>query len=119
MIIVHRIYSDAAGDTHFDEVTIPLKENGMIGSLSNAIAVDSIIFREVEPSYDWDFHTAPQRQFIILLDGEIEIETSLHDKKNFSGGDVLLVEDTTGKGHKTKNLKPTKRKSIFITLPEG
>jgi len=81
MIIVHRIYSDAAGDTHFDEVTIPLKENGMIGSLSNAIAVDSIIFREVEPSYDWDFHPAPQRQFIILLDGEIEIETSFMIKK--------------------------------------
>jgi hypothetical protein len=119
MFTVHRIFSDAAGDSHFDECIVPLKENGMIGSLSEAVAASSIIFREVGASYDWDFHTAPQRQYIILLDGEIEIETSLHDKRTFRGGDILLVEDTTGKGHKTKNLKPIKRKSIFITLPEG
>jgi hypothetical protein len=52
-----------------------------------------------------------------LLDGEIEIETSLGDKRIFKTGEVLLVEDTTGKGHKTKNLQPVKRKSIFILLP--
>ena len=89
----------------------------MVGKLSDAIGANEVIFREVEPTYDWDFHTAPQKQFIILLDGEIEIETSLHQKRKFSGGDVLLVEDTTGKGHRTKNLHHSKRRSIFITIP--
>jgi hypothetical protein len=117
MFQICRIYSDASGDTHFDDVTIPLKDMGIVGSLSDGIAVKSILFREVEPSYDWDFHPAPQRQYIVLLDGEIEIETSLHEKRIFKGGDILLVEDISGKGHKTKNLKATKRKSIFITLP--
>jgi hypothetical protein len=117
MFTVVRIYSDEKGDSHFEDVTIPLKENGMVGKLSDAVAAKEVIFREVEPTYDWDFHTAPQRQYIILLDGEIEIETSLHQKRKFSSGDVLLVEDTTGKGHKTKNLQTIKRKSIFITVP--
>jgi hypothetical protein len=117
MITVVRIYSDEKGDSHFEEITVPLKENGMVGSLSVAVAAKEIIFREVEPTYDWDFHTAPQKQYIILLDGEIEIETSLHQKRRFRGGDVLLVEDTTGKGHKTRNLQAVKRKSIFITVP--
>jgi hypothetical protein len=112
-----RIYSDTAGDTHFEDVEIPLKDQGIVGSLSDGIAVKSIVFREVEPAYDWDFHPAPQQQYIVLLDGEIEIETSLHDKRIFKGGDILLVEDVSGKGHKTKNLKAIKRKSIFITLP--
>jgi quercetin dioxygenase-like cupin family protein len=76
-----------------------------------------LFFREVEPFYDWNFHTAPQKQYIILLDGKIEIETSLGEKRIFKAGEVLLVDDTTGKGHKTKNLQPEKRKSIFITLP--
>jgi quercetin dioxygenase-like cupin family protein len=96
---------------------MPLQDMGMIGSLSDPIDVKSIVFREVEPSYDWDFHPAPQRQYIVLLDGEIEIETSLQEKRIFKGGDILLVEDVSGKGHKTKNLKAIKRKSIFITLP--
>jgi hypothetical protein len=52
----------------------------------------------------------------VLLDGEIEIETSLGTKRNFKGGEILLVEDTTGKGHRTKNVRPEVRKSIFITL---
>jgi hypothetical protein len=117
MFQVCRIYSDASGHTHFEDVAITLKDMGTIGSLSDPIGVKSIVFREVEPSYDWDFHPAPQRQYIVLLDGEIEIETSLHEKRIFKGGDILLVEDVSGKGHKTKNLKAIKRKSIFITLP--
>ena len=75
-----------------------------------------VIFREVEPDYDWNFHTAPQKQYIVLLEGEIEIETSLGNKRIFGPGEVLLVEDTTGKGHKTRNLQQVKRKSLFIVL---
>ena len=117
MFIIHRIYSDAQGDSHFEELKVPLRDAGMVGSLSQTIETKFMILREVEASYDWDFHPAPERQYIILLDGEIEIETSLHDKKTFRAGDILLVEDTTGKGHKTKNLQAKRRKSIFITLP--
>jgi hypothetical protein len=111
------IYSDANGESHFEDVSIPLKEAGTIGSLSIPLEAKSIIFREVPSSYDYDFHNAPQRQYLVLLDGQIEIETSLGEKRQFRGGDVLLLEDTVGKGHKTKNIVPTKRKSIFIPIP--
>ena len=75
-----------------------------------------MVLRKVIPSYDYDFHTAPTRQFIILLDGRIEIETSLGDKRIFSSGDILRMEDITGKGHKTKNLEAIERRSVFITF---
>jgi hypothetical protein len=117
MFTITRIFSDANGDTHFENRSIPLKDGGTIGMLSEGQPVKEIIFREVLPEYDYDFHNAPQRQYIILLDGGIEIETSLGEKRQFQSGEVLLVEDTTGKGHRTKNLKPAKRTSVFITLP--
>ena len=117
MFQITRIYSDAQGDSHFEEVQIPLADAGTIGCLSEILPAKGIQFREVEPTYDYDFHTAPQKQYIILLDGEIEIETSLGDKRIFGAGDVLRVEDTTGKGHKTRNLQPIKRRSIFIPVP--
>jgi len=116
MFTITRIYSDAAGDSHFEDLTIPLKSNGSIGFLSDEEPVKSIIFREVEAGYDYDFHNAPQRQYIILLDGGVEIETSLGEKRSFATGHILLVEDVTGKGHKTKNLENRARKSVFITL---
>jgi hypothetical protein len=116
MFRVVKIYSDHNGDSNFEEIGIPLKDAGDIGKLSEALPATSVIFREVEPTYDYDFHTAPQRQYIILLDGEIEIETSLGEKRKFKGGDILLVEDTTGKGHRTRNLTPIERRSVFITF---
>jgi len=116
MFTITRIYSDEAGESHFEEREIPLMEKGEIGFLSEEIGVKSMIFREVLPTYDYDFHHAPQRQYIVLLDGSIEIETSLGEKKVFQAGDILLVEDITGKGHRTRNLVEAKRKSLFITL---
>ena len=118
MFPITRIYSDANGDSHFEDIKIPLKDDGEIGFLSDLIPAKGIVFREVLPSYDYDFHTAPQKQYIFLLDGEIEIETSLGEKRKFKAGEVLLVEDTEGKVHKTRNLKHEKRKSIFIPIQD-
>src|SRR5687768_15281631 len=98
MFLITRIYTDALGDTHFEDIEIPLIEAGNIGRLSATEPVTGIIFREVDAGYDWNFHLAPQRQYNILVDGEIEIETSLGEKRIFKGGQVLLLEDTTGKG---------------------
>jgi hypothetical protein len=116
MFRITRIYTDVNGHSHFEDQELPLVDKGDIGRLSAGFPVGSLIFREVDPSYDYDFHTAPQRQYVILLDGEIEIETSLGFKRRFYGGDVLLLEDTTGQGHRTRNIIPAVRKSLFITL---
>ncbi len=116
MIQITRIYSDNTGESHFEDIEMPLQDDGEIGFLSDKIPVKDIIFRKVKPDYDYDFHNAPQKQYIILLDGEIEIETSLGKKRIFKGGDILLLEDTQGKGHKTKNLQNIERRSVFITL---
>jgi len=115
-LAITRVYSDDLGDSHFEDIAVPLKDSGLIGRLSDRVSATSVIFREVAPTYDWDFHTAPERQYIILLDGEIEIETSLGEKRRFKGGDILLMEDVSGKGHRTRNLLAINRKSVFITL---
>ena len=113
---VTRIYADAHGDSHFQDVHYDLHDVGPIGHLSAPIPATSVIFRENLPTYDYDWHTAPRRQFIILLDGRIEIQTSDGQIRTFGAGEVLLMEDTTGKGHRTRNLEPKKRRSIFIPL---
>jgi hypothetical protein len=113
---VTRIYSDQNGDSRFEDILIAMDDAGDIGALSEVMPVKGIVFREVEPFYDFDFHNAPQKQYIILLDGGIEIENSLGEIRRFDPGEILLVEDTTGKGHRTRNLRPEKRRSVFVTL---
>ena len=113
---VTRVYSDEAGESHFDEKDIELRDAGAIGRLSEPIAARSVIFRTNDPGYDYDWHVAPQRQFIVLLDGAIELEVSDGSRRVLRGGEILLMEDTSGKGHRTRNVEPRERRSLFITL---
>ena len=38
-----------------------------------------------------------QKQFIVNLDGDVEIEVSCGEKRVIRAGEVFFVEDTTGK----------------------
>ncbi len=116
MFKVTRIYSDENGDSRFEDIVIPLHDAGEIGMLSETIPAKGIIFREVVPGYDYNFHNAPQKQYLVLIDGSIEIGTSLGELRQFHAGDVLLLEDTEGKGHRTRNLEQRQRRSVFITI---
>jgi len=113
---VTRVYADEQGESHFDDMEIELRDAGPIGCLSEPIPAQSVIFRTNEPGYDYDWHPAPQRQFIVLLDGAIEIEVSDGGRRTFQSGEILLVEDTTGRGHRTRNIEARERRSLFIVL---
>jgi hypothetical protein len=113
---ITRVFSDENGDSQFEDVFIPLKDSGEIGFLSELIEASGIIFREVKSTYDYDFHNAPRKQYLVLVEGGIEIETSGGEKRIFNTGEVLLLEDTGGKGHRTRNLENRVRKSIFIPV---
>ena len=114
---IARVYADAAGISHFGEFNLELNDGGAIGRLSVPIPASAVIFRENAPGYDYDWHVAPRRQFVALLDGEIEIEVGDGERRRFQGGQVILVEDTVGAGHRTRNVMPARRRSIFIALP--
>lgn len=113
---ITRIRADAAGVTRFDEIEIPLEDAGLIGRLSQPMAAESVIFRETGADYDYDWHPAPARQLVVLLDGEIEIEVGDGEVRRFTGGEVLLLEDTTGRGHRTRNVGAVPRRSLFVPL---
>ena len=87
---------------------------GRSDSLSSLLSADGIIFRETDDTYDYDWHPAPRRQWLLLLDGEIEIEVGNGEKRRFRGGDILRLEDVDGRGHRTRQLNAGPRRSVFI-----
>jgi hypothetical protein len=115
---ITRLYTDDNGGSLFEAHDLPLHDHGEIGRLSERIDAKAVIFRETGGDYDYDFHNAPERQFIIMLDGITEIETSLGERRRFSAGDILLVEDTTGKGHRSRSVDGQPRRSVFVPLSE-
>ncbi|MDQ3814058.1 MAG: hypothetical protein M3347_08910 [Armatimonadota bacterium] len=111
-----RLFTGTDGATHFEDVDIPLEDKGDIGRLSARIPATGIIFRETGADYDYDWHPAPQRQYIIMLEGEVEIEAGDGTIRRFVPGDILLVEDTTGRGHRSRAVNDQARKTVFVTL---
>jgi len=114
---VTRIYSGDDGESHFEDVEIPLRQlGGAIGALSKLESATGVVFRETEGDYDYDFHNAPRRQYVINLDAAVELEIGDGTKRVLQAGDVLLAEDTTGRGHRSRAVESKPRRSIFVTL---
>jgi hypothetical protein len=113
---ITRVYTTENGASAFEDVDIPLADQGSVGRLSEWWPARDVAFRENDPDYDWDWHCAPARQLIVLLDGAIEIEVGSGEKRAFRGGDVLLMEDVTGRGHRTRTTDGQSRRSLFIRL---
>ena len=86
------------------------------GRLSARLPVTGIIFREVPPDYDLDWHPAPRRQYIINLDAGVDITASDGEKRRIGAGEVILVEDTWGKGHLSKAVDGKLRHCIFVPV---
>jgi hypothetical protein len=112
---VVRVYTGDDNESHFEDLDIPL-EKSRYGSLSKLIPGSGVMFRETAADGLLDFHNAPQRQFVITLTGEVEVECADGSKRRFGSGDVLLADDTTGHGHITREIVGP-RKSIFLPLP--
>jgi hypothetical protein len=113
---ITRLYVDAKGETHFEDVEIPYERDDASGRTSKRLPATGIIFRETPASYDYDWHNAPRKQYIINLDAAVEITVSDGEVRRIGPGEVFLVEDTTGKGHISRAVNKQLRHSIFVTL---
>lgn len=111
-----RVYTGADNKSHFEDIEVPLKSGGKAGSLSDLIKATGVIFRETGGDYNFDFHNAPRRQYVVNLEGEVEIEVGDGTKRVLRTGDILLAEDTTGQGHISRAVGGKPRRSLFITL---
>jgi hypothetical protein len=113
---IHRLYADQSGQSHFQDVEIEFVETTRAGRMSARLPANGIIFREVQPDYDLDWHPAPRRQYIINLDAGVQITAGDGETRRIGAGEVLLVEDTWGKGHLSKALDGKLRHCIFVPL---
>ena len=86
------------------------------GRLSKRLPATGIIFREVQPTYDLDWHPAPRRQYIINLDAGVKITASDGESRVIGAGEVILVEDVKGKGHRSQAVEGKLRHCIFVPI---
>src|SRR5438105_14666975 len=101
------LYSDSSGESHFDDVEIDLASTDYTSSapplfLSDITAMTQFRFMQAPAGWTSDWHTSSARTMFFVLTGEWEVTASDGEARRFSAGSVLLVEDTSGKGHRSR-----------------
>jgi quercetin dioxygenase-like cupin family protein len=120
------LYADAEGESHFEDVAVPattarsLVETWTEFMFSDPIPVETMTLVDVppDPGDPEIWHPAPQRYFAILIKGELEMEASDGEKRRVAAGDLMLLEDTTGKGHRTRELNDGGQVLLLISAPQ-
>lgn len=113
---IHNLYTDEAGESHFRDIEVEWVSETDSGNFSERLPAAGIIFRQVMPDYDLDWHPAPRRQYIVNLDAGVQLTASDGEERVIGAGEVILVEDTTGKGHLSKAVNGELRHCIFVPI---
>ncbi len=111
---IHNIYTDEQGISHFRDIEVDWIETVRSSKRSKAFPVTGLVFRQSQADYSLDWHTAPRKQYIVNLDAGVKITTGDGEVRVIGAGEVILVEDTTGKGHLSQAIAQTVRHSLLI-----
>jgi quercetin dioxygenase-like cupin family protein len=97
------VYADAAGASHFREEHFDFtrgRDNESSIHVLEAKVGATLLRLKAGAVEDW--HNAPRAWFLIVLQGASEVTTSDGQMRHFGPGSVVLLDDTTGKGHQTR-----------------
>lgn len=114
-----RLFADTAGESHFERVEAELAQEGDSPEFQALAIGQASQCRVVGASPDWKgagLHTSPRRQVFCTLRGEYEVTASNGQTQRFPPGRLLLLEDTTGKGHATRILGGGDLLVLVVTL---
>ena len=102
-----RLKADNGGESHFEQVAVDLNEADYrppapVLFVSHSYRADGLQFIRLPAGWTGDFIHPPKAQFLICLKGHLEVTASDGEKRTFGPGDSIMMEDISGKGHRTR-----------------
>lgn len=103
-----RIYTDNQGETHLSDRCSDLKPRDFAPPAAPLHVAELMEASEcylVGAETDWAGtrpHPTPKRQIFCVLQGNAVVTVSDGESRQVGPGELLLLEDTTGKGHCTR-----------------
>lgn len=102
-----RLYADEAGESHFAPLAIEASPRNFAPpappfSVSELAPASRYGFLHLSNGWIGDFHPSPICMWIFVLSGEMEFEAGDGEKHRLAPGSALLLEDTVGKGHRSR-----------------
>lgn len=91
------------------------------GTIDDNVRTDvvSIHFKETPAHSSYDWHTAPEQQYVITLSGTLEFITRDGEKFVLHPGDVLIADDNVGSGHRWRLIDDQPWRRAYVVLKPG
>lgn len=106
-----RLFASPDGNSHFENIEFKLD-----GPHSDAMKTSEMFIRNMNVGFDAPWHTISHRYFMTFIEGVLELTASDGDKRFFRPGDMLLIEDMTGKGHYGHNPGTVPVRSVWVAI---
>jgi hypothetical protein len=120
-----RLYADANGITHFSDEQLVLTPAGAGGNAEERLFVNrlgdlkGVMFARLKAGTTEDWHVAPRRQFMLCVRGIVEITAADGEKRRMTPGQFMLLEDLSGRGHRTHAAGDEDHVALALPVPEG
>lgn len=103
----HRLYSDENGQSHFGDISIDVVPKDFAPparpfAVSDLCPASQHGFLKLPAGWVGEMHPSPIHMWVFFLSGEMEFEASDGERRIFRPGAALLLEDTSGEGHKSR-----------------
>ncbi len=100
------LHGDESGETQLTPLEFPERDSyaGRIRGVSDIPVTTMGMGQFLGKKPDVGVHNAPRRQFLVVLQGELEIATTLGHQQRLRPGDVLLADDVGSKGHISRDV---------------
>jgi len=116
-----RLHSDEDGESHFQDTEIELDLTDYAPpapplNVSPSMPANGFAFMEAPAGWSSDWHPSSARNLFFVLSGEWQVTASDGESRRLGVGSVLLVEDTTGKGHSSCVVSETDSLAAMVQL---
>ena len=118
-----RLFADAAGESHFEEIDVDLTLVDFASStpplaVSKHFVATHTAFLGGPAGWNGDWHVSSARNLFVVVSGEWEIEASDGTTRLFAPNSVLLAEDTSGKGHRSRVISDKDSLALLVELAD-
>ena len=110
MLHAFKLYSGPDNASHVVEGTVALDHR------TEAMAVH---FKETPAHSSFDWHDAPERQYVLTLSGTMEFTTRDGETFVLRPGDVLVATDDIGSGHRWRLIDDQPWRRCYVVLKPG
>lgn len=116
-----RLYTGADGLSRFEDGVIQMTLSDFSPpdpplSVSAPLGAGGVRFLQIPSNWSSEQGPAPDRMYFILLAGVLDIEASDGEQRRFGPGSVLLLEDTTGIGHRSRVVGMSPVQALTVDL---